>query len=156
MKKIIFLILSVLTISNVGFSEIQEVYGMIFDERAFGDNKACKASGAYILGSVGVQVLGVAVVNDKDFNSEEKIKYIEKLGYEFLELQYEVAKEVMNEGEWKKYPKYEEHTNIVNYYKNNCRKISISDFHFQENSDYPILIPQVFFELMRKIGMLKE
>ena len=48
MKKIIFLILSVLTISNVGFSEIQEAYGMIFDERVFGDNRACKMSGAYI------------------------------------------------------------------------------------------------------------
>lgn len=156
MKKIIFLILSVLTISNVGFSEIQEAYGMIFDERVFGDNKACKASGAYILGSASFQVLALAVANDKDFNSKEKIKYMEKSSNEFSELQYEVAKEVMNEGEWKKYPEYEEHTNIVNYYKNNCRKISISDFHFQENSNYPILIPEVFFELMRKIGMLKE
>jgi len=42
MKKIIFLILSVLTISNVGFSEIQEAYGMIFDERVFGDNRLAK------------------------------------------------------------------------------------------------------------------
>ena len=117
MKKIIFLILSVLTISNVGFSEIQEAYGMIFDERVFGDNKACKASGAYILGSASFQVLALAVANDKDFNSKEKIKYMEKSGNEFSELQYEVAKEVMNEGEWKKYPEYEEHTNIVNYYK---------------------------------------
>ena len=87
----------------------------------------------------------------KILNSEEKIKYIEKLGYEFLELQYEVAKEVMNEGEWKKYPEYEENTNIVNYYKNNCRKISISDFHLQENSDYPILIPQVFLNWWEKL-----
>ena len=121
MKKIIFLILSVFIISNVGFSEIQEAYGMIFDERVFGDNKACKASGAYILGSASFQVLALAVANDEDFNSKEKIKYMEKSGNEFSELQYEVAKEVMNEGEWKKYPEYEEHTNIVNYYKNNCR-----------------------------------
>lgn len=99
MKKIIVLILSVLTISNVGFSEIQEAYGMIFDERVFGDNKACKASGAYILGSASFQVLALAVANDKDFNSKEKIKYMEKSGNEFSELQYEVAKEVMNEGE---------------------------------------------------------
>ena len=133
MKKIIFLILSVLTISNVGFSEIQEAYGMIFDERVFGDNRACKMSGAYILGSSAFQVLALAVANDKDFNSKEKIKYMEKSINKFNELKYEIAKEVMNEGEWKKYPKYEEHTNIVNYYKNNCRKISISDFHFQEN-----------------------
>ena len=70
------LILSVLTISNVGFSEIQEAYGMIFDERVFGDNKACKASGAYILGSASFQVLALAVANDNDFNSKEKLKYM--------------------------------------------------------------------------------
>lgn len=113
-------------------------------------------SGAYILGSSAFQVLALAVAKDEDFNLKEKSKYMENSGNEFSKLQYEVAKEVMNEGEWKKYPEYEEYTNIVNYYKNNCRKISISDFHFQENSNYPILIPQVFFELMRKIGMLKE
>ena len=75
-KILIGVIIILSTISNVGFSEIQEAYGMIFDERVFGDNKACKASGAYILGSASFQVLALAVANDKDFNSKEKINYI--------------------------------------------------------------------------------
>ena len=43
---------------------------MIFDERVFGDNKACKASGAYILGSASFQVLAFGTV--KKTNGKSK------------------------------------------------------------------------------------
>lgn len=156
MRKIIFLILSIFSISNSAFSEIQEAYGMVFDDTIFGENYACKMAGAYILGISNFQVLTMAVANDESFSPKEKEEYIEKTTNEFRKLQYEVATRIMYEGQWEKYYKYEEHTNIINYYKNNCKKISISDFYFQKNSNYPILIPSVFFTLIEKIGMLKE
>lgn len=45
MRKIIFLILSIFTISSVGYSEIENFNGIIFDNRAFGESEQCKGIG---------------------------------------------------------------------------------------------------------------
>ena len=50
MRKIIFLILSVFIISNLGFSQIKTYAGIAYDDEIFGARKYCKAiGGSYLM-----------------------------------------------------------------------------------------------------------
>ena len=49
MKKTIFIILSIFTISNIGYSREYENTGIIYDNRMFGGSMICQLIGQYYL-----------------------------------------------------------------------------------------------------------
>lgn len=50
MRKIIFLVLSIFTISSISYSEVKNFDGIVFDDEIFGKTKKCKLLGeAFIL-----------------------------------------------------------------------------------------------------------
>ena len=63
MKKIGILLLSILIISNIGYSEVRNINGLSFNDEIFGKGKYCKVIGSFYL------MLAQSVL------SEEKLVY---------------------------------------------------------------------------------
>ena len=49
MKKIGILLLSILIISNIGYSEVRNINGLSFNDEIFGKGKYCKVIGSFYL-----------------------------------------------------------------------------------------------------------
>ena len=102
MKKIIFLVLSIFTISSIGYSEVKNFDGIVFDDRAFGETEQCKGIGIFYL-------MGALFVAEREtgFNDTELFNNIVNMGLEINTL-------LKNEG-WSKSDL--EPDNIDLYYK---------------------------------------
>ena len=142
MRKIIFLILSIFTISSVGYSEIENFNGIIFDNRAFGESEQCKGIGIfYLMGAL------FAAEQETEFNDTELFNDIVSMGLGINTL-------LKNEG-WNKSDL--DLDNIDLYYKSKCRKIQTKDFSNIDTNDYSndIIILR-FYNYMDKLGMFKN
>ena len=110
MRKIIFLILSVFVISNLGFSKVITGAGMSYDDEIFGARKYCKAIGSYYIrlagGTLSQELLG-----------EKHTEHIKRLNTATI-VGKAINEVLLGEG-------YDYSTsfldNINYYYKNNCR-----------------------------------
>ena len=142
MKKIIFLVLSIFTISSIGYSEVKNFDGIVFDDRAFGETEQCKGIGIFYL-------MGALFVAEREtgFNDTELFNNIVNMGLEINTL-------LKNEG-WSKSDL--EPDNIDLYYKSKCRKIQTKDFTNIDTSDYSndIIILRLY-NYMDKLGMFKN
>ena len=110
MRKIIFLILSVFVISNLGFSKVITGAGMSYDDEIFGARKYYKAIGSYYIilagGTLSQELLG-----------EKHPEHIKRLNTATI-VGKAINEVLLGEG-------YDYSTsfldNINYYYKNNCR-----------------------------------
>lgn len=141
-KKTIFLILSIFVISSIGYSEIQNFDGIVFDNRSFGESEQCKGIGIfYLMGAL------FAAEQETGFNNIE-------LFNDTVNMAFEINTLLKNEG-WNK--SNLEINNIDLYYKSKCRKIQPKDFTNIDTDDYSndtILL--LFYNYMDNIKMLKN
>lgn len=142
MKKILFVVLSVFIISNIGYSEIQNFNGIVFDDRAFGEAEQCKGIGIfYLMGAL------FRAEQETRFNDTELFDNIVNMGLEINTL-------LKNEG-WNKSDL--ELDNIDLYYKSKCRKIQTKDFVSIDTNDYSnYIIILRFYNYMDNLGMFKN
>ena len=140
-KKIIFLVLSIFTISSIGYSEVKNFDGIVFDDRSFGETEQCKGIGMFYL-------MGALFIAEQEtgFNDIELFNDIVNM--------LEINTLLKNEG-WNK--SNLEINNIELYYKSKCRKIQPKDFRNIDPDDYlndRILL--LFYNFMDSIKMLKN
>lgn len=140
-KKIIFLVLSIFTISSIGYSEVKNFDGIVFDDRSFGETEQCKGIGMFYL-------MGALFIAEQEtgFNDIELFNDIVNM--------LEINTLLKNEG-WNK--SNLEINNIELYYKSKCRKIQPKDFRNIDPDDYSndrILL--LFYNFMDSIKMLKN
>lgn len=110
MRKIIFLILSVFVISNLGFSKVVTYDGITYDYEIFGARKHCKVIGSYYIilaeGSFTQELLG-----EKHPELIKRMKTATLIGNaineKLLEEGYDYGSSFLD--------------NMNYYYKNNCR-----------------------------------
>ena len=110
MKKIGILLLSILIISNIGYSEVRNINGLSFNDEIFGKGKYCKVIGSYYIilagGTLSQELLG-----------EKHPEHIKRLNTATI-VGKAINEELLGEG-------YDYSTsfldNINYYYKNNCR-----------------------------------
>ena len=134
-KKTIFLILSIFVISSIGYSEIQNFDGIVFDNRSFGETEQCKGIGLF------------AAEQETGFNNIE-------LFNDTVNMAFEINTLLKNEG-WNK--SNLEINNIDLYYKSKCRKIQPKDFTNIDTDDYSNdIILLLFYNYMDNIKMLKN
>ena len=110
MRKIIFLILSVFIISNLGFSQIKTYAGIAYDDEIFGARKYCKAiGGSYLmLAASGLTLEFLGEKHPKHIKQLNKVTIVVKaINEKLLEEGYNYSSSVGD--------------NINYYYKNNCR-----------------------------------
>lgn len=138
-KKIVFLVLSIFAISSIGYSEIQNFGGIVFDDRSFGETELCQGIGMfYLMGAL------LASEQETGFNDIELFNDAVNMANTLLK----------NEG-WNK--SNLEINNINLYYKSKCRKIQPKDFTNIDPDDYSndrILL--LFYNFMDNIKMLKN
>ena len=139
MRKIIFLILSVFIISNLGFSQIKTYAGIAYDDEIFGKGKYCKAIGSYYLM---LAVSGLTL----EFLGEKHPKHIKQLN-EVAIVVKAINEKLLEEG-------YDYSSsvgdNINYYYKNNCRIVKEGEIVADEK-DYLSNRLVTHFNTMMKI-----
>ena len=139
MRKIIFLILSVFIISNIGYSEVRNISGLSFNDEIFGKGKYCKAIGSYYLM---LAVSGLTL----EFLGEKHPKHIKQLN-EVAIVVKAINEKLLEEG-------YDYSSsvgdNINYYYKNNCRIVKKGEIVADEK-DYLSNRLVTHFNTMMKI-----
>ena len=89
MRKIVFLVLCIFAISSIGYSEIQNFDGIVFDNRSFGETEQCKEIGIfYLMGAL------FAAEQETGFNNIE-------LFNDTVNMTFEINTLLKNEG-WNK------------------------------------------------------
>ena len=115
MRKIIFLILSIFTISSIGYSEIQNFNGIVFDDNIFGKTPNCKSIGNFYLAST-------TACAQKKYTR----KTSQTIENNVTALLLRADSLIIKDG-WNKFSS--EIENINSYYKVNCKKIRIGDYN---------------------------
>lgn len=131
--------------SSVGYSEVQNTNGIIFDDRIFGETGECKLIGStyfmVILSYLEEELLGRnsgKVINNTVNNLFNTNRLLKQRG-------------------WNKYTS--EIENINSYYKTKCRKIKIGDIKGSKN-DYEEQVLEkmyinTFYQYMKGLNMLE-
>ncbi|AMD94666.1 hypothetical protein [Leptotrichia sp. oral taxon 847] len=144
-KKTIFLILSIFAISNIGYSEVQIVGGIIYDDRIFGETPECKVIGyTYFL-----SVLSLVEKEIAGKNSEETVNRT-------VYMTVNTNRALKQKG-WNKSTSEIENINL--YYKNKCRKINMNEIKSTNNTladkELGYIFLSHFFRYMKGIEMLE-
>ncbi|WP_295724660.1 hypothetical protein [uncultured Leptotrichia sp.] len=145
MKKIIFLILGVFIMSSVGYSEVRNINGIIFDDRIFGETGECKLIGATYL-------MVISSYLEKELLGRNSEKVINDTTDSIFN-----TNRLLKQRGWNKYTFETE--NINSYYKTKCRKIKIGDIKGSKN-DYEEQVLEkmyinTFYQYMKGLNMLE-
>lgn len=142
MKKIIFIILSIFTISNIGYSREYENTGIIYDNRMFGGSMICQLIGQYYL------YYSVLITEKQVLGKVDKLK-IDKLEKSTTGLDT-----IVRFLDWNKYIDISD--NINSFYRAKCRKIRKDDIKIINNGQAQRTIVDGFYSFMENVGMLER
>lgn len=146
MKKIIFLILGVFIISSVGYSEVQKVNGIIYDDRIFGETAECKIIGYTYL-------MNTSSYLQKEISGKNSEETINRTVYLLLN-----TNRLLKQRGWNKFTS--EIENINSYYKTKCRKIKIGDIKSSSSGyieqKFEKMFINTFNQYMKNLGILED
>jgi hypothetical protein len=132
MRKIIFLVLSIFTISSIGYSEMKNFDGIVFDDEIFGKTKECKMIGeGFILSSI-------YVIDTKLMNQGNSTN---------LKISMEKLKKEMNT---------EYFDDFTSYYSKNCKKIEEGKIRNTQSNYYNYVKIYTFYAFMNGFGLMKK
>lgn len=132
MRKIIFLVLSIFTISSIGYSEVKNFDGIVFDDEIFGKTKKCKLLGeAFIL--ITMNTL------DRELRDQEDS--------ENFKISMEKLKKEMNT---------EYFDDLTSYYSKNCKKIEEGKIRNTQSNYYNYVKIYAFYAFMNGFGLMKK
>lgn len=143
MRKIIFLILSVFIISNLGFSQIKTYAGIAYDDEIFGAKKHCKAIGGYyIILAGGAFTQGLLGEKHPELIKQLNLPIIVGNGIneQLLKEGYDYGSSFLD--------------NINYYYKNNCRIVKEGEIVADEKNYFSNQVV-TYFNTMMKIFFKK-
>ena len=124
MKKIGILLLSILIISNIGYSEVRNINGLSFNDEIFGKGKYCKVIGSFYL------MIAQSALSEEKLggNNPEVLRQDVILTAVAKDLDKKLSKDGYNYSS--QYLK-----NINSYYKENCRVVNEGDIIATENNN---------------------
>lgn len=132
MRKIIFLVLSIFTISSIGYSEVKNFDGIVFDNEIFSKTKECKLLGeSFIFGTIDM-------IDKKLMNREDNINF---------KISMEKLKKEMNA---------EYFDDLTSYYSRNCKKIEEGKIKNTKNNYYNYIKIYSFYASMNGFGLMKK
>ena len=137
MRKIIFLILSVFIISNIGYSEVRNINGLSFNDEIFGKGKYCKVIGSFYL------MLAQSVLSEEKLggNNPEVLRQNAISTAVAKDLDKKLSKDGYNYSS--QYLK-----NINSYYKENCRVVNEGDIIATENKSDSNRLLYFFYKII--------
>ncbi|VTX68775.1 Uncharacterised protein [uncultured Leptotrichia sp.] len=143
MRKIIFLILSVFVISNLGFSKVVTYDGIAYDYEIFGARKHCKVIGSYYIILAG-GFFAQELLGEKHPELIKRMKTATLIGNaineQLLEEGYDYGSSFLD--------------NINYYYKNNCRIAKEGEIVADEKNYFSNQVV-TYFNTMMKIFFKK-
>lgn len=144
MKKVLFLLLSIFIATNIGYSQIQNFSGIIYNDEIFGKSNHCKSIG---LGYIGLSYL-VVVKNTEEITYKTLI-----LARTVSETMESIDKNIRVTKGWRMYSSVSD--NLDSYYKAKCNKIEIGGVINTNNSDkISDLTILIFYNLLETKGLL--
>ena len=132
MRKIIFLILSIFTISSIGYSEVKNFDGIVFDNEIFGKTKECKLIGETFI------LAAIDIIDKKLMNREDNINF---------KISMEKLKKEMNT---------EYFDDLTSYYSKNCKKIEEGKIRNTQSNYYNYVKIYAFYAFMNGFGLMKK
>lgn len=144
MKKIGILLLSILIISNIGYSEVRNINGLSFNDEIFGKGKYCKVIGSFYL------MIAQSALSEEKLggNNPEVLRQDAILITVAKELDKKLSEDGYNYSSQylKNYVK-----NIDSYYKENCRVVNEGDIIATENKSDNNRLLYFFYKIIMRV-----
>jgi len=141
MKKILFVAISIFIISTIGYSKVQDIGEIVYDDRIFGETVECRLIGlSYfmtVLAAIEKQTTG---------------KFSEKTTDSTVYVIFNTNKLLIQKGWYKSSSEIE---NLNSYYKANCKKIRMGDIINKKNSYKMKVFLDIFYNHMNNLNMLE-
>lgn len=140
MKKIGILLLSILIISNIGYSEVRNINGLSFNDEIFGKGKYCKVIGSFYL------MFAQSVLSEEKLggNNPEILRQNTILTAVGEDLDKKLSKDGYNYSS--QYLK-----NIDSYYKENCRVVNEGEIIVTENKSDNNRLLYFFYKIIMRV-----